>query len=512
MGAPTQWRGDYNIPDRVQVTSMVSTASTTTVETATAAFSAPWDVVTATADGDGYVAGDYVFPISPEGEGTLGDIFTAIEAACGLPVKRRRDASDDSLEKRDSVTVTECARDYIASSEVAAWDAGFSLSLGTITAYDAAVTVEGLSAAALVVLTAWVLGNGKVPTTSSPVIQSTSVGLVNDDLVNADDENEEDDPLESIDAYLDNWIAPSSDDINSAASDRADWQQKTPYPIRTLLRDFPGTDPTCQKSEAEIPLSSAEGTPDAASSITSFCSDNAGKQLTTDDPSVWNRYVYDDHSYWLVASIWAESPSSHCDYIWVDPAECLTSLSYGYYTCDPDSQWLHGSQWQGECVNYTLTVDVAMTRAEPPSWDDAGTQPSSSSSSASPSPSPTAKPTVTNSCTDPDGHASFSLDEATQAINTFCSADRNVDSPLVGGSTVDGIDIQMVMKKSSGSTFAGCPSFQSGYVVSADDCKLYFLSAVNNCNTDTTSAKYGQMPLTWNSPGGCIDFMIYANA
>jgi hypothetical protein len=39
-------------------------------------------------------------------------------------------------------------------------------------------------------------------------------------------------------------------------------------------------------------------------------------------------------------------------------------------------------------------------------------------------------------------------------------------------------------------------------------CSQQFLAAVNNCNTDTISKKYGQSPFTWNGDLGCLDFYI----
>lgn len=31
---------------------------------------------------------------------------------------------------------------------------------------------------------------------------------------------------------------------------------------------------------------------------------------------------------------------------------------------------------------------------------------------------------------------------------------------------------------------------------------------MNRCNKDTVEKKYGQYPMTWNSPGGCVDFWL----
>jgi hypothetical protein len=35
-----------------------------------------------------------------------------------------------------------------------------------------------------------------------------------------------------------------------------------------------------------------------------------------------------------------------------------------------------------------------------------------------------------------------------------------------------------------------------------------FLAAMNRCNKDTITKKYGQYPMTWNGPEGCVDFWL----
>ena len=39
-------------------------------------------------------------------------------------------------------------------------------------------------------------------------------------------------------------------------------------------------------------------------------------------------------------------------------------------------------------------------------------------------------------------------------------------------------------------------------------CVEQFLAAMNRCNKDTITKKYGNYPMTWNSPGGCVDFWL----
>jgi hypothetical protein len=54
----------------------------------------------------------------------------------------------------------------------------------------------------------------------------------------------------------------------------------------------------------------------------------------------------------------------------------------------------------------------------------------------------------------------------------------------------------------------GCNPYQNSDHMDENVCVEQFLAAMNRCNKDTVDKKYGQSPMTWNSPGGCVDFWL----
>jgi hypothetical protein len=113
------------------------------------------------------------------------------------------------------------------------------------------------------------------------------------------DESDEPDPDPTVDdttTYVDTFVEPSPDDIAAMATERLNAQQQTPFFIREILRPINRGQPICQNSQLWAPETPAQGTPDANSTIISWCSNNAGKQLTSDNPSQYTQYIFDSHS------------------------------------------------------------------------------------------------------------------------------------------------------------------------------------------------------------------------
>jgi hypothetical protein len=53
----------------------------------------------------------------------------------------------------------------------------------------------------------------------------------------------------------------------------------------------------------------------------------------------------------------------------------------------------------------------------------------------------------------------------------------------------------------------GCNAYNGSHV-DENVCVDKFLAAMNRCNTDTIENKYGQYPMTWSGPSGCVDFWL----
>ncbi|KAI5457009.1 hypothetical protein BGZ63DRAFT_365966 [Mariannaea sp. PMI_226] len=129
-------------------------------------------------------------------------------------------------------------------------------------------------------------------------------------------------------------------------------------------------------------------------------------------------------------------------------------------------------------------------------------------------PPPSTQPEVRDNCADTSVYTSFTLDQATKAIEAFCAHDITLlkaAQPVKETFKMDGVTLQLWTQWSSKGQ-DGCNHVDNpDYGVPSDVCKERFLGAVNDCNTDTTTEKYGNYPYIWNSPNGCIDFWIYGD-
>ncbi|KAM0426516.1 hypothetical protein ACHAPT_008208 [Fusarium lateritium] len=133
-----------------------------------------------------------------------------------------------------------------------------------------------------------------------------------------------------------------------------------------------------------------------------------------------------------------------------------------------------------------------------------------------PEPEPEPIPEETNNCADSTVYTKFSLDQAEEAISDFCGHKIELPpaaQPVFKTYKMDGVTLQLITQYSQQGQ-DGCNKPSDGQrhpELSQSDCEAKFSSAVNNCNTDTTSEKFGQKPFVWNSPNGCIDFYIYGD-
>ncbi|KAJ3549351.1 hypothetical protein NM208_g546 [Fusarium decemcellulare] len=133
-----------------------------------------------------------------------------------------------------------------------------------------------------------------------------------------------------------------------------------------------------------------------------------------------------------------------------------------------------------------------------------------------PEPEPEPVPDEVNNCADSTVYTKFSLGQAEEAISDFCG--HNIELPKAAQPVyktykMDGVTLQLITQWSQQGQ-DGCNKAEDGGYhpeLSQSDCEAKFNSAVNNCNTDTTSEKYGQKPYVWNSPNGCVDFYIYGD-
>ncbi|KAF4460878.1 hypothetical protein FALBO_12336 [Fusarium albosuccineum] len=133
-----------------------------------------------------------------------------------------------------------------------------------------------------------------------------------------------------------------------------------------------------------------------------------------------------------------------------------------------------------------------------------------------PEPEPEPVPDEVNNCADSTVYNKSSLGQAEEAISDFCG--HNIELPKAAQPVyktykMDGVTLQLITQWSQQGQ-DGCNKAEDGGYhpeLSQSDCEAKFNSAVNNCNTDTTSEKYGQKPYMWNSPNGCVDFYIYGD-
>jgi hypothetical protein len=117
-------------------------------------------------------------------------------------------------------------------------------------------------------------------------------------------------------------------------------------------------------------------------------------------------------------------------------------------------------------------------------------------------------------CADSTVFTSFDYTTASNDINDFCKGGVNllpIAEPI--WNTYDHKDKEMSLHLAIQWTQRdgdqdGCNPYQNSDHISEKDCIEQFLAAMNRCNKDTVEKKYGQYPMTWNSPGGCVDLWL----
>ncbi|KAF7561026.1 hypothetical protein G7046_g3111 [Stylonectria norvegica] len=183
-------------------------------------------------------------------------------------------------------------------------------------------------------------------------------------------------------------------------------------------------------------------------------------------------------------------------------------------TCQYTSHLYTGlAEYDLDCGKYSMdTIPVPVASVEPTATPTTSTEPT-----ATPTPSVVSAPPEVNNCADPTVYTKFTLGQADDAITDFCSHAISLPDaalPVFKTYKQDGVTLQLITQWTV-SGLQGCNAPADGInhpELSQSDCEARFNSAVNNCNTDTTSEKYGQRPYTWNSPNGCIDFWIYGDS
>jgi hypothetical protein len=126
--------------------------------------------------------------------------------------------------------------------------------------------------------------------------------------------------------------------------------------------------------------------------------------------------------------------------------------------------------------------------------------------------SPTPSVGYEDHCADQTVYTSFDYGTANTGIFDFCKGglDLTVPSaPLWNTYDHTGMKLHLGIQWSvrSGAQ-EGCNAYQNSDHIDENTCVTQFLATMNRCNKETISKKYGQHPMTWNSPGGCVDFWL----
>lgn len=119
-------------------------------------------------------------------------------------------------------------------------------------------------------------------------------------------------------------------------------------------------------------------------------------------------------------------------------------------------------------------------------------------------------------CADTNTYASFDWGRANSDIQLFCQGGIDLLVPTAPlWKTFDHSEDDINMKLQLGIQWSqrpqgqdDCHPSQNSNHIPEKVCVEQFLAAMNRCNTDTITKKYGQYPMTWNSPGGCVDFWL----
>ncbi|KAF4627771.1 hypothetical protein G7Y89_g10378 [Cudoniella acicularis] len=112
-----------------------------------------------------------------------------------------------------------------------------------------------------------------------------------------------------------------------------------------------------------------------------------------------------------------------------------------------------------------------------------------------------------------DGNIAFTRAQGIDAINRGCGTGLFSRPLPVVGQTYDfaifegSVNVTGTIGLSlAGQT--GCNA-QTTNLLSFTDCQSYFTQAMDNCDTNTVTAKYGAKPLTLNTANGCLDINFY---
>jgi hypothetical protein len=115
-------------------------------------------------------------------------------------------------------------------------------------------------------------------------------------------------------------------------------------------------------------------------------------------------------------------------------------------------------------------------------------------------------------CADHTAYTSFDYGIANTDILDFCKGGVDLivpSAPLWNTYDHTGMKLHLGIQWSVrlGSQ-EGCNAYQKSDHIDENTCVTQFLAAMNRCDKGTISKKYGQHPMTWNSPGGCVDFWL----
>lgn len=148
--------------------------------------------------------------------------------------------------------------------------------------------------------------------------------------------------------------------------------------------------------------------------------------------------------------------------------------------------------------------------------DGTSTEDPTPSQTAEPSQTPDpGKPELTDNCADTTVYAAFDYATANSDIKNFCKDGVELMIPAMPiWDTFDHSDknfkLQLAVQwASEGQDGCNRPEGNLWTTISQQDCEKQFMNAMNRCNTENDlSHKYGNYPMIWNGPQGCIDIWL----
>jgi hypothetical protein len=184
-----------------------------------------------------------------------------------------------------------------------------------------------------------------------------------------------------------------------------------------------------------------------------------------------------------------------------------------------------------ECAGPHVPIDTEPDAQPPPEPTQA--KPSTTTqaqTSNAPAPKPTPNPNLKyeEHCTEGSQYRMFDRHETDDAINNFCKGGIDVGIGADGyiyktykffatRNQKEDVNLHFAVgwasqRKNLVSQQDGCNGYNGNNTIGERDCINQFTYARDSCKINQNSAndKWGQDPLMWNSPAGCVEFFLAA--